>query len=290
MKILLFGAGGQVGHALRALVPQNANLIAVDRSGLDLADIAAIAPFIHASASDLVINAAAYTAVDRAESEPELAYAINAEAPGAMAHASAESGARFIHISTDFVFDGTVNIPYAFDAVPNPINVYGSTKLAGERAVTAAGSGSLIIRTAWVYAAGGANFVETMLRLMTMRDEIHVVTDQTGTPTHADSLARAIWALAATDQSGIRHFTDAGVASWYDFAVAIHDLGKAAGLIERDVMIIPIPSSAYPTPAHRPYYTVLDKTATWAALGGPAQHWRHELAAMILKKRERADG
>jgi dTDP-4-dehydrorhamnose reductase len=202
-----------------------------------------------------------------------------------MARAAAEIGARFVHLSTDFVFDGTAHMPYAPDAPVNPLSVYGASKLAGERAVVTVGGNALTIRTAWVYGAGGANFVETMLRLMATRPEINVVADQIGTPTHADSLARAIWALAATDRTGIAHFTDAGVASWYDFAVAIHDLGTAAGLLDSAVRINPIPASAYPTPAKRPAYSVLDKSATWDLLGYIADHWRHELAMMILKKR-----
>jgi dTDP-4-dehydrorhamnose reductase len=258
MKTLIFGSGGQVGRALQA-------------------------------APDLIINAAGYTAVDKAENERDLAYAINAVAPGAMAQAAAVIGARFLHISTDFVFDGTEHLPYAPDAATNPLSVYGASKAAGEAAVVASGANALTVRTAWVYSAGGANFVETMLRLMAARDEINVVADQIGTPTHADSLARALWALAETDHTGIAHFTDAGVASWYDFAVAIHDLGRAAGLLDKDVRINPIPTSAYPTPAARPPYSVLEKAECWDWLGAPANHWRHELAAMIMKKRN-ADG
>ncbi len=285
MNVLILGAGGQVGTALQALVPENASITALDRIRLDLNDIEAIAPSIRQHAPSLIINAAGYTAVDKAESEPDLAHRINGEAPGAIARAAAEIGARFVHISTDFVFDGTAHMPYAVDAPVNPLSVYGASKLAGERAVAMAGGNALTIRTAWVYGAGGANFVETMLRRMAARPEINVVADQIGTPTHADSLARAIWALAATDYTGMAHFTDAGVASWYDFAVAIHDLGSAAGLLDSAVRINPIPATAYPTPARRPAYSVLDKGQTWDRLGYTADHWRHELANMIMKKR-----
>ncbi len=285
MKVLIFGAGGQVGRALQALAPEAATITAIDNDVLDLTNTAAIAPHIQSIAPDLIINASGYTAVDKAESEPDLAYAINAMAPGAMARAAADIGARFIHVSTDFVFDGTGHLPYLPDTPTSPLSVYGASKAAGEQAVTAVGGNMLTVRTAWVYSAGGANFVETMLKLMASRDSMSVVADQIGTPTHADSLARSLWKLAASDHRGVVHFTDAGVASWYDFAVAIYDLGMAAGLLDSAVRINPIPTSAYPTPAARPHYSVLDKTATWALLGYTADHWRHELAAMMMKKR-----
>jgi dTDP-4-dehydrorhamnose reductase len=289
MKTLIFGSGGQVGQALQALAPPHAVVTAADHAVLDLVDDTVIEPFIAQAAPELIINASGYTAVDKAESERDLAYAINAEAPGAMAKAAAALGARFIHISTDFVFDGKGHLPYTSDAATNPISGYGRSKLAGEQWVAAANANALTVRTAWVYSAGGTNFVGTMLRLMATRDEINVVADQIGTPTHADSLARALWALAETDHKGIAHFTDAGVASWYDFAVAIFDLGRAAGLLDKAVRIKPIPTSAYPTPAARPPYSVLDKAATWDLLGYKSDHWRHELATMMMKKRN-ADG
>jgi dTDP-4-dehydrorhamnose reductase len=285
MKVLILGAGGQVGRALQALAPAHAVITAIDNDVLDLTDDAAIEPYICSAAPDLIINASGYTAVDKAETERDLAYAINATAPGAMASAAAEIGARFIHISTDFVFDGTAHLPYLPDTPTSPLSVYGASKAAGEAAVAAAGGSALTVRTAWVYSAGGANFVETMLKLMATRESLNVIADQIGTPTHADSLARALWALAATDHTGIAHFTDAGIASWYDFAVAIHDLGRAAGVLDKDVTINPIPTVAYPTPAARPHYSVLDKAATWDLLGYTADHWRHELAAMMMKKR-----
>lgn len=285
MNVLILGAGGQVGRALQALAPEGAVITAIDNDVLDLTDEAAIAPYIRGVAPDLIINASGYTAVDKAESERDLAYAINATAPGAIAQAAAEIGARFVHISTDFVFDGTAHLPYPSDAATSPLSVYGASKAAGEAAVAAACGNALTVRTAWVYSAGAANFVETMLKLMASRDQLSVVADQVGTPTHADSLARALWALAATDHRGLVHFTDAGVASWYDFAVAIYDLGMAAGLLDSVVRINPISTSAYPTPAARPHYSVLDKAATWDLLGYTADHWRHELATMMMKKR-----
>ena len=290
MKALLLGSGGQVGRALQALVPAGTTVVAIDNDTLDLTETASIVPMVQSVAPDLIINASGYTAVDKAESETELAYAINEAAPGKLAIAAAGLGARLIHISTDFVFDGTGHLPYAPDAATSPLSVYGESKAAGERAVAAAGGNALTVRTAWVYSAGGANFVETMLKLMASRDTLNVVADQIGTPTHADSLARAIWKLSATDHCGIVHFTDAGVASWYDFAVSIHDLARAAGLLAKDVAVLPIPASAYPTPARRPSYSVLDKARTWELLGYTADHWRHELATMIMKKRTDTHG
>ena len=290
MKTIILGAGGQVGRALLASAPPAAKIIALDRNAVDLTDAEAIARILQTEAPDLIINTAAYTAVDKAESDHELAYAINGDAPGHIARAAAGVGARFVHISTDFVFDGVSALPYAPEASVNPLSVYGASKRAGETAVLAADGNALIVRTAWVYAAGGRNFVETMLSMMASRPTINVVADQIGSPTHADSLARALWRLAATDYRGTLHYTDAGVASWYDFAVAIHDVGRAAGLLPNDVEIIPIPTSAYPTPARRPACAVLDKAATWALLGRPADHWRHELSSMIMKKRISAHG
>ncbi len=290
MTVMILGSGGQVGRALIAMAPGGTEIVAVDRIALDMSDTAAIGPFVHRVAPDLIINAAAYTAVDRAESDADLAHRINGAAPGALAVAAAETGARLIHISTDFVFDGTASKPYAPDARPHPLSVYGASKLAGEQTVAAAGGHALTVRTAWVYSAGGANFVETMLRLMAMRDTIGVVADQIGTPTHADSLARALWTLAATGACGTLHFTDAGVASWYDFAVAIHDLARAAGVLDKEVEIQAIATRDYPTPARRPACSVLDKAATWPVLGYAADHWRRELATMILKKRTHPNG
>lgn len=285
MKVLIAGADGQLGRALVATAPAGATVAARSRSRLDLADAESIAAAIAAEAPDLVLNAAAYTAVDRAEQEPALAMAVNGVGAGKLAAAAAAAGARIVHVSTDFVFDGTASSPYAPAAPTSPLGVYGESKLAGEAAVLAAAPAALIVRTAWVYAATGANFLRTMLRLMAERDEVRVVDDQIGTPTHADSLARAIWALSAAGAGGIHHWTDAGVASWYDFAVAIHEEGRAAGILARDVPIRPIPTSAYPTPARRPAFSVLDKRETWA-LVGTARHWRSELRTALGRIRE----
>lgn len=278
MKVLVTGAAGQLGRALAATAPAGTQVIACDRAALDITDATAVQRMVGEAAPDLIINAAAYTAVDRAESEEPLALAINGTAVGYLAQAAQATGARLVQLSTDFVFDGTASTPYAVAAEPNPISAYGRTKLAGERA---AGAEALIVRTAWVHAAGGANFVHTMLRLMNERDEVRVVADQIGTPTWATGLARTIWTLAERRETGIWHHTDSGVASWYDFAVAIMEEGRALRLIETPCRVIPIATADYPTPARRPAFSVLDKSRTAAALGTPAPHWRMNLWQML---------
>lgn len=277
MKVLITGARGQLGRALIATAPAGATLDPTDVAELDITDAGAVQRHVAALQPQLVINAAAYTAVDKAESEEAAAHRINAEAVGNLARAAGDTGARLVHVSTDFVFDGRQSTPYAPDATPNPLSAYGRTKLAGEQA---AGAEALIVRTAWVYAAQGGNFVHTMLRLMAERDQVRVVADQIGTPTHATGLAEAIWSLAARDARGIFHHSDSGAASWYDFAVAIQEEALARGLLTRAVPVEPIATADYPTPAMRPAYSVLDKSAT-AALIGAAPHWRVQLRRMI---------
>lgn len=285
MKALVTGVNGQLGKALLATRPESWTCIALDRTALDLTDADAIFRVIDSEQPDLVLNAAAYTAVDRAESETELAYAINAGAPGAFARALAGSGRRLVQVSTDFVFDGTSGRGYRPDDTKNPQSVYGASKAAGE---DAAGPEAIIVRTSWVHAAGGGNFVRTMLRLMCERDELGVVADQIGSPTWATGLARAVWGLAEKDQPGIWHHRDAGVASWYDFAVAIAEEAAALGLIARMPAIIPIAATDYPTPAKRPSFSVLDVSATRALLGDDNVHWRANLKTML--KEEKALG
>jgi dTDP-4-dehydrorhamnose reductase len=286
VKALIFGAGGQVGRALAATAPADCNLVALDRAQCDVTSHDAVARAVRDAAPDLVFNAAAYTAVDRAESEPEAAASLNGAAPGFMAEASKAAGARFVHISTDFVFNGASGVPYRPADRTDPHSVYGATKLQGEQSTAAADPDALIVRTAWVYAAHGANFVRTMLRFMGERERLTIVADQIGTPTYAPSLASALWSLAGAKASGIHHYTDAGVASWYDFAVAIHEDATALDLLQRPVEIVPIPSSDYPTPARRPSFSVLDKSATWAQLGRPAPHWRVNLRACLQEIRQ----
>lgn len=274
MKVLVAGSGGQLGRALRASVPAGVTLVAPPEAEFDICNADQVAAVVSAAGPDLVINAAAWTAVDKAEADEAAAFAVNATAVAHLAGAAAAAGAGFVQISTDYVFDGQACRPYVPHTMPAPASAYGRTKLAGEVAAQAWHPAPLIIRTAWVHAAAGNNFVHTMLRLMATRDEVRVVGDQIGTPTHAASLARAIWALHG--QSGIFHWTDAGVASWHDFAVAIQDEALALGLLTRAVPVIPIRTEDYPTPARRPAWSVLDKASSWA-ITGPARHWRHEL-------------
>lgn len=278
MKALITGANGQLGRALAACAPASIQLIALTSAQLDISDRASVdAAFIdHAPA--IIINAAAYTKVDVAEEMPELANRVNHLGVAHLAQAAQRSGARMVHFSTDFVFDGMASHPYRPDAPTAPLNVYGATKLAGEMA---AGCDALIIRTSWLYSAYGNNFVATMLRLMRERPVLRVVDDQVGTPTSALSLADALWKLAVTDHVGVMHYSDSGVASWYDFAVAIMEDAIAIGLLDQRIDIIPIPSSAYPTPAKRPHYSVLDKSDTIEALGCAPPHWRTSLRDVL---------
>jgi dTDP-4-dehydrorhamnose reductase len=285
MKVLVTGAGGQLGRALAASVPDGAECAALDRAGCDLADPASIIAAIAMHRPDVLINAAAYTAVDRAESEVDLAMRVNGEAVMVMNRALADYGGRLVQISTDFVFDGSSSAPYRAEARRNPLSVYGLSKAAGE---DAAGDDALILRTSWVYAAGGGNFVRTMLRLMCERDEVRVVADQIGAPTLASGLATTIWALVGQGASGTFHHRDAGVASWYDFAVAVQEEALALGLLDRAVPVRPIPASAYPVPARRPAFSLLDDSATRALLGDAPPHWRANLRHML--KEEQALG
>lgn len=287
--VLIVGAGGQLGQALAETRPDGVTLAALSRTDLDIADGDAVRQAIMRLKPAWVINCAAYTAVDRAETELEAARRINGDAVGILAEACSAAGARLVQVSTDFVFNGDRSTPYRPDDLPDPVNAYGRTKLAGENAALAV-SGNLLVRTAWVYGQHGPNFVKTMLRLMGERDEVRVVADQVGTPSHARALARTIWSLIANGASGIFHATDAGVASWYDFAVAIQEEALALGLLDRSVPIVPIATADYPTPARRPAFSVLDKSATWSLLGEPAAHWRKELRQMLADLKEQKNG
>ncbi len=278
MKALIVGATGQLGHSLIAMAPKDATIVALGPDDIDITDQSAVAKAVHSSKPDVVFNAAAYTAVDKAESEEKVAHAVNATAVGYLSEAAAAAQARLVHVSTDFVFDGMSGSPYPTAAPTNPLGVYGRTKRDGE---VLAGRNALIVRTAWVYGPHGANFVRTMLRLMSERPEVRVVSDQVGSPTYAPGLAAALWQLAGQKASGMHHYTDAGIASWYDFAVAIQEEGLAARLLDHAVPIVPISTSDFPKPARRPSYSVLDKSSTWAALGGPAPHWRSNLRRMM---------
>lgn len=275
MKILITGSDGQLGQVLQSALTDY-TLECHDRPTLDLQDPAAVAAKFAEFKPDVVINAAAYTAVDKAETDVELADAINHQAVATLARECAGHGARLIHISTDFVFDGNQSTPYRPQDACNPISVYGDTKLKGELAIRELlPNNSVIIRTAWLYSSIGNNFVKTMLRLMKERSQLKVVTDQVGSPTNAATLAAVIHQfIQHPDIAGIFHWTDAGVASWYDFAVAIYEDASALGMLSAPVEVLPIPASDYPTPAKRPAYSVLDKSETYARISIPVTHWR----------------
>ncbi|MFW6093619.1 MAG: dTDP-4-dehydrorhamnose reductase [Pseudomonadota bacterium] len=286
-KVLITGGNGQLGRELAHTAPGHAEAVALPRDALDITDPDSVHAALDAHHPDVLINAAAYTAVDKAEAEADTAAAVNAHGPGVLARAVAARGIRLLHVSTDFVFDGQASTPYRPDDPPNPLGVYGRTKLEGEeRVLAAADDHSLIVRTGWVYAGHGHNFVHTMLRLMRERDELAVVADQVGTPTWARGLARALWGFVDRPQTeGVYHWSDAGVASWYDFAVAIGEEAEALGLLPRQVPVRPIPTREFPTPARRPAYSVLDKTATWQALELHPEHWRVALRSMLCDLR-----
>ena len=285
MKVLITGASGQLGGALQRTAPGHAETNAIDIDDVDLTDAAMLRARLAVEAPEIILNAAAYTAVDRAEKEEDLARAINADAVGVMVEAMAETGGRVVHVSTDFVFDGESSRPYRPADERAPLSAYGRTKALGEDRLR---DTDLLVRTAWVYEAGGANFVRTMLRLMGERDELSVVADQIGSPTWATGLARTIWAMVDAQAAGTWHHADAGVASWYDFAVAIAEEARAIGLLTASPAINPIATADYPTPARRPTFSLLDSSATRAKLGQEPVHWRTNLRAML--KQEQARG
>jgi dTDP-4-dehydrorhamnose reductase len=288
LRVLVTGANGQLGRALVATVPANTQVRAVTRAELDIGDSSRVQQLIESFRPDVVINAAAYTLVDKAETEVTEAERGNIDGPRNLALAIRDSrSSRLIHVSTDFVFDGSRSTPYPADAVPAPLGVYGRTKLAGEQVVRdVLGERALIVRTAWVYDAEGKNFLRTMLRLMGERGAVRVVADQVGTPTCAHSLAEVLWMFAARpDLQGTFNWTDAGVASWYDFAVAIAEEAVSTGVLKSMPEITPIASHEYPTPVHRPAYSVLDKSATHGVLGLPHVHWRQRLREVMSQVR-----
>lgn len=281
MKVLITGANGQLGGALQRLAPAWAEVNAIDVDDCDLTDVPMLTARLTVEAPDVILNAAAYTAVDKAESDEDLARAINAEAVAAMVEAMADTGGKVVHVSTDYVFDGTASTPYAPDAQRNPQSAYGRTKAEGEDKLRA---GDLLVRTAWVYEAGGANFVRTMIRLMKERDELRVVADQVGAPTWATGLARTIWALVEKGATGTFHHCDDGVASWHEFAIAIAEEAHALGLISRIPAIHAITTEEYPTPARRPAFSLLDCSKTRAFLGDAPVAWRDNLRLMLKEE------
>lgn len=286
MKVLVTGSTGQLGQTLLANPPAALQLTGVDLPDADLTDSDQLNELVCEQSPDVIINTAAYTAVDLAETEAALASSINVDGAFNLATAAQASGARLIHLSTDFVFDGRANTPYAADAAANPLSVYGRTKYAGEQRVRQVmPENSVVVRTAWLYSAVGKNFVNSMLRLMMERDEISVVDDQVGSPTWAGSLASAIFAFVARPElSGTYHWTDSGEASWYDFACAIQEEAFELGQLDKKIGIRPIPSAEYPAPAPRPAYSVLDSTESERDLNLTAAPWRENLRMMLRER------
>ncbi|MEB3322536.1 MAG: dTDP-4-dehydrorhamnose reductase [Synechococcaceae cyanobacterium] len=289
LRVLLTGREGQLGRALVEQRPAGVELIATGRSELDLADADACRAAVRSHGPDWVLHAGAYTAVDRAESEPEQARAVNAGAPAALAGALRESGGRMLQISTDFVFDGRQGHPYAPGQPVSPLGVYGATKAEGEeRVLEALGSErACVLRTSWVYGPVGRNFCLTMLRLHGRNgptgEPLGVVADQVGCPTATHTLAAACWRAILGEAGGVLHWSDAGAASWYDFAVAIGELAVAAGLLQRAAPVRPLTTADYPTPARRPSYSLLECSASRARLGLEPDHWRTALARVLAQ-------
>jgi dTDP-4-dehydrorhamnose reductase len=273
--VLLTGAGGQLGRAVQAAAPAGTKLRAVTHAELDIADEPAVRSALRTHGPELVINTAAFTRVDDAETHPEDAMRANGAGPAVLAAACRDSRAWLVHVSSDYVFDGTQNQPYAPSAQPNPLGVYGRTKLAGEIAVKQVlASASTVVRSSWVYSAGHRNFLTTMLQRMGAGTELRVVSDQIGAPTATSGLARVLWALAERRAAGIYHWCDSGVASWYDFAVAIAEEAVAARLLTAAATVLPVASAEYKVLAPRPRYSLLDKRDTERLLGFSAPHWR----------------
>ena len=292
MRVLLTGANGQLGQALRGSTPQGIELIATSRQDLDLADPQACRTIVDLHRPDWVLNAGAYTAVDQAESELDLASAVNAEAPRALAEAMNSMGGRLLQVSTDFVFNGQQGHPYQPDQPRDPLGAYGRSKSAGEQVVEeilgcGVESRATILRTGWVYGPVGRNFLLTMLRLHRLKAEagepLRVVADQVGCPTATFGLAAACWAVIQHEVMGVLHWSDAGVASWYDFAVAIGELAVSHGVLSQAAQVLPITTTDYPTPAKRPAYSLLACGNTREQLHLVPRHWRCALEEVIQR-------
>ena len=274
MRALVTGAGGQLGVELLKTAPAGFEVTGLGHDELDITDPTQVDAAIGARRPQLIINAAAWTAVDEAEENSDLAHGVNAVGAGNIARSGESAGARVIQVSTDYVFDGTSREPYRTDAKPNPINVYGASKLAGEQEVQRASPSALIIRSSWLYASHGKNFLRTILSALAAGRHLRVVGDQIGVPTAARSLAIAIWACAQRRElSGIHHWVDRDTASWYDFAQAIRKLALEGGQLREAPTIERVTSDEYRTAARRPRYTVLDASGLAGALGQPLRPW-----------------
>jgi dTDP-4-dehydrorhamnose reductase len=289
--VWITGANGQVGRALLQQAPASVHAIALGRHNADLHDTRWISALEQESPPALILHVGAWTAVDKAETEREAAWNVNVEATRALGECAARHHAHLIYVSTDYVFPGDRPVPWSPDDSTGPLSWYGETKLQGERALQSiTGLQCAIVRTSWVYDAQGQNFLRTMLRLMSERDNIGVVADQFGTPTSSNDLACFLWQVAQARATGVFHFSNAGSASWYDFAVAIYEEATALGLLHRSVSIRPIATADYPTPARRPAFSILNRATAWELAGAPSPHWRVSLRTVLqgLRHSDRA--
>lgn len=297
MNVLVTGAEGQLGKALSALVTTGKNrcqdtFLFAGRQVLDLTDGEAVSEFFAGHPVDVVINCAAYTNVDRAETECAAAYAVNRDAAARLAVACRNAGATLIHISSDYVFSGEASVPYTEDAKTVPATVYGQSKLAGEKAVTDSGCDYIIVRTSWLYGSDGKNFVKTILRLAGEKDLIRVVSDQYGSPTNADGLAAFLYGVVTGRKhklTGIYHYSDSGECTWFDFASEIVRLAEKYGRISKTCDILPCTTAEFPTVARRPAYSVLDKSRTAATFGVRIPEWKDSLENYFKKERQSHD-
>lgn len=281
MRVLITGDGGQLARALSLTAPKGTALSCVSRQALDITDTTALHAAVQFIKPDIIFNTAAWTDVDAAEREETAATAVNGIAPGRLAEAAGSAGSHLVHISTDFVFDGSGATPYRPQSSPNPMNAYGRSKHAGERSV---GMDALIVRTSWLYSSTGAKSVAVkMLDRLRRQSEVMAVCDEIRAPTLATDLAAAIWQLARDRARGIFHYTDSGSASLYEIALVIEQEARRTGLLQRPVQVVPVSRSAFEGLAPRPCYSVLDCTATTAALGRPAPHWRANFERMLME-------
>jgi dTDP-4-dehydrorhamnose reductase len=286
VRALVTGAAGQLGVELLRTAPPQFEVVGLGRSECDITDTEQVDAAMGAHRPDVVINAAAFTAVDEAERQPALAYAVNATGTGNIARGAETVGARVIHVSTDYVFDGTSREPYRPESAPNPLSVYGGSKLGGEKEVQGWSSNFLIIRSSWLYASHGKNFLNTILSRLQASRSLSVVNDLTGVPTAARSLALTIWECAEhSELRGVHHWVDGGTATWYDFAMAIQEIALDRALVDKPVPIAPVSWKEYAAPALRPPYSVLDAQSLSKSIGRQPRPWRSWLGEVIDETR-----
>lgn len=285
-RVLLLGSNGQLGRELAPILGVGHDLVALGRAEADLSRPDRLRAIIEDARPEIIVNAAAYTQVDKAESEPALAATVNAEAVGVIAAAARELGALLVHYSTDYVFDGSGRRPWTEDDVPAPLGVYGATKLAGEQAIAASGCANIVLRVSWLYGRHGKNFLKTMLALAATKTELRVVADQIGAPTSVSGVAEATAAIipsAIADgaRRGLFHLAAAGAASWHDYATLVIETARTAGLPVTVEAIVPVPTSDYPTPARRPLNSRLDTSRLAGAFGIGLPDWREDVISLV---------